>query len=109
MNRVLLHPLVRIQPSIFDEKIREEKGVVDASLHNILKKRVQQLASRTPDLEDLQALLDVLYMIRCNLFKGYKLHDSSRDQEILAAAVPILLQVVLELRLAHEQPAERRA
>jgi hypothetical protein len=109
LNQVSLYPLVKIEPSIFDEKIREETGVLDRTRHNVLKKRVHELASRPPVVEDLHALLDVIYLIRCNLFKGYKLHDSARDQEILAAAAPLLLEVALELRGLHEEAVMRPA
>lgn len=110
VNQITLHPLAALEPPIYDEKILETRpGVKDFTCHNVLKRVARELASRAATLEDLHAVLDLLYVIRCNLFKGYKLRDASRDQEVLAAAAPPLLAIALELHHVHEQAIERRA
>jgi hypothetical protein len=108
VNRVILHPLISLDP-IYDEKIFEESQQKDFSCFMAVKAIAPDLGSRSANVGDLNLLISLLYLIRCNLFKGYKLHDSVRDEKVLSAASPLLLAFTRALRLTHHEVIERQA
>lgn len=49
------------------------------------------------DLQKLNALIDLLYLVRCNKAHGFKTNDRTRDIEVLDATTPILYIIVTRL------------
>lgn len=47
---------------------------------------MQRYQSASTDLEKLDAVMMVVYMVRCNLQHGHKVPDSERDQKLCVAA-----------------------
>ena len=45
----------------------------------------------------LEALVDLLYIVRCNRHHGFKTPDRPRDREVLDATVPLLRELVTKL------------
>ena len=90
INMKSVEPLLRIEP-IFNEKIWQRKGCKDQDEHtraqNLLK---EALAGPCIQARHVEALADVLYIIRCNMVHGFKTIDGPRDQEVLDAAVNIM-------------------
>jgi hypothetical protein len=94
VNEVGLRPLASINPPIIDAKKWDQGNVRDEMRHNIVRKIVTELRRRDATVEDLQAVVELLYVIRCNHFHGAKSPERARDQEVLGAASPILLRLV---------------
>lgn len=91
---------VDLEP-VFDEKNWSRSGVEDHSKHNIVRKRLRTDGPRTVD--DLQALVEALYVVRCNLAHGFKTPDGARDREVLEAAAPVMLEIAAALRSVRDQ------
>ena len=49
------------------------------------------------DASSLKALVDLLYIVRCNRYHGFKTPNRPRDREVLDATVPLLRELVTQL------------
>ena len=90
-----LKNLLSIAP-VFNEKANK-KG--DTKIFNEL---IQQVSIPIAGVEDqdnpkLDALMSLLYLIRCNQVHGAKTRKNPRDEEVLSVAAPILKTVVMRL------------
>lgn len=54
---------------------------------------MQRYQSASTDLEKLDAVMMVVYMVRCNLQHGHKVPDSERDQKLCVAAGTMVVAV----------------
>lgn len=99
INNAKLDELLNIAP-IFNERdwIREAK--INTRDYNKLVETIALARSSNNNgfsNELLEALIDLLYVVRCNLFHGFKTPERPRDQEVLGATEPLLREVVLKL------------
>jgi hypothetical protein len=102
VNEIGLRPLASIKPPIIDAKKWDQLSVRDETKHNVVRKLVSDLRRRDATLNDLQAVVELLYLIRNNHFHGAKSPERRRDREVLGAAAPVLLLLV---RCARERYA----
>ncbi|TBL69774.1 hypothetical protein [Paenibacillus thalictri] len=98
-NTTKLDKLLSIAP-IFNERdwIREAK--INITEYSKLVDSIAIARSNNNDcfgIELLEALIDFLYVIRCNLFHGFKTPELPRDQEVLGATEPLLREIVFKL------------
>lgn len=84
---------------IFNERDWQRK----AKINNREFKRLLENIKRTltgridKDASSLEALVDLLYIVRCNRDHGFKTPDRPRDREVLDATVPLLRELVTQL------------
>ncbi len=107
-NHISLRPLVSIAP-VFEEKAWQRAGVQDSSRHREVQRRLTEIGTRAAIADDVVALVDLLYVIRCNLAHGFKGPERPRDQEVLDAAAPILLSFVQAVFTRHLRAQSRSA
>lgn len=92
-----LDELLNIAP-IFNERdwIREAK--VNTRDYDKLIDTIENAKNNEVyEIELLESLIDLLYIVRCNLFHGFKTPERPRDQEVLGATEPLLREIVLNL------------
>ena len=82
----LLAPILDLDV-IFDEKIWRRSQIKDSSKHGAARNRLLQLRGM-PTPEDIEAMVNVLYVVRCNLAHGFKTPNAPRDREVLEATAP---------------------
>jgi hypothetical protein len=97
LDRLPVEPFLALDP-IFEEKAWERSGEKKTGKHDTVRKQLQRrFAGRSP-VADLQALVDALYVVRCNLAHGFKTPDGPRDREVLTAAAPLVVEITTALR-----------
>jgi len=74
---------------------KEIRGSIEAHLSNLsalgdIPNHVSGESVRLRDPHDFSQLLDVVYVIRNNLFHGHKSPDDQRDEELVTVAYDIL-------------------
>jgi len=85
-------------PLIFDEKIWRDSGEKNNQRHRDVRRLLRDCGGRSPGQQEIEALAELLYVIRCAQFHGFKTPDGPRDQEVLDAAAPVLLDLVKRVR-----------
>ena len=97
-KREKLDSLLSISP-IFNERDWLRKARMDTKEFDCLVKTIKGTSSgRTAkDEASLEALVDLLYVVRCNRHHGFKTPDRPRDREVLDATVPLLRELVTKL------------
>ncbi|GED32102.1 hypothetical protein P9G84_02480 [Brevibacillus centrosporus] len=86
-------------PPIFDERIfnrTDQKN--DSKYRNLVRCAKRPFRGKSnEDKRTYEALIVLLYLVRCNLFHGFKTPDGPRDQEVMKATVPLLREIVTKL------------
>jgi hypothetical protein len=78
--------LFGIRP-IFHERDWQRRGIRNTQEHRNLKVALEEISlGRMPTKADVVLLLTLLYVVRCNMFHGFKTPSSKRDIEVLSAA-----------------------
>lgn len=68
--------------------------------HEKLKKALSNHLSRRPvGIDDINIVVDLLYVIRCNATHGFKTPNGPRDNDVLRSAVPVLEALISKLDL----------
>ena len=93
-----LDSLLSIAP-IFNERDWQRKAKMNTKEFNRLVETTKRgLTGRVDkDKPSLEALVDLLYVVRCNRHHGFKTPDRPRDREVLDATVPLLRELVTKL------------
>jgi len=93
-----LEKLLSITP-IFDERSWNREAKKNQVQYRNLAKYAKKPLTGNPD-EDVAAyyaLIDLLYVVRCNLYHGFKTPYGPRDNEVMEATVPLLRELVTKL------------
>ncbi|MCJ7647917.1 MAG: hypothetical protein MUP85_04840 [Candidatus Lokiarchaeota archaeon] len=93
-----LDSLFSIAP-IFNERDWQRKAKINnREFKSLLETTKRALTGRADeDASSLEALVDLLYIVRCNRCHGFKTPDRPRDREVLDATVPLLRELVTQL------------
>ena len=93
-----LDSLLSIAP-IFNERDWQREARINTSEFNRLVGTTKKTLSGRADEDEvlLEALVDLLYIVRCNRHHGFKTPDRPRDREVLDATVPLLRELVTKL------------
>lgn len=98
-----LNEIISIAP-IFSERhmVRYETNNINAfnKLFQVCQTPISGVEST--DLPKFEALISLLYVVRCNRSHGFKIPDNPRDEEVLNLSVPILETIVKELATKFE-------
>lgn len=97
VDRLPIEPFLALDP-IFEEKAWERSGEKKTGKHDAVRKQLQRHFSAQYTVADLQALVEALYVVRCNLMHGFKTSNGPRDREVLTAAAPLIFEVATALR-----------
>jgi len=95
-----LKNLLSIAP-IFNERAWLRDAKIDTKEFGLLVEVFRKGISGNPaeDIDILEALADLLYIIRCNRHHGYKTYDRPRDREVLDTSVSLLRKLVSKLAI----------
>jgi hypothetical protein len=93
-----LNSLLSIAP-IFNERDWLRKAKINTGEFDHFVKTTKRALSGRLDEDEalLEALVDLLYVVRCNRHHGFKTPDRLRDREVLDAKVPLLRDLVTKL------------
>ena len=93
-----LDNLLSIKP-IFNERDWLREARINTGEFDRLVEATKRVLSGTADEDEpsLEALVDLLYVVRCNRHHGFKTPDRPRDREVLDATVPLLRELVTKL------------
>ncbi len=93
-----LDSLLSIAP-IFNERDWQREAKIDTREFDHLVNTTKRTLSGRADEDEalLEALVDLLYVVRCNRHHGFKTPDCPRDREVLDATVPLLRELVTKL------------
>jgi hypothetical protein len=81
-----IRPLITIAP-VFDERDWQRKGIKNTAEHTAANATLTGvIQGRSPTEADVISLLNILYLIRCNMAHGFKVPHNHRDVEVLSAA-----------------------
>jgi hypothetical protein len=94
----LVNNLFSIAP-IFNVRDYLRRGDMNTNeFDNLLRLNlINNIGNPTSDLPKLYALMDLLYIVRCNKIHGFKVDNIPRDREVLDVTTPILEAIVLKL------------
>lgn len=96
-------------------RFRRIEPIADAQMWNRFDRRMvgrhikarhaldEVWAGATAELKHVEAVADVLYLVRCNMAHGHKLRYRERDTQVFEATLPILRALV------HSLPGDQRA
>lgn len=80
---------------IFDERIWRRRAQKRTRQHEILKRLLWSWRrGRRPKPAEVAKVLELIYVVRCNLHHGFKTPEGSRDRDVLAAVTPPLREIV---------------
>jgi hypothetical protein len=97
-----IRALTELDP-IYDEERWHRFGNKDKGRHIEAQRALRQvLEGEQPSSQHLQLLVEVLYVVRCNLFQGFKTPERRRDQDVLVAAGTALAPPVEALSTESE-------
>lgn len=103
IGQVLNTSFMHIEP-IANGRAWVEAGELDHTKHLNARARLGELTNGAePSLDHVQAVVDVLYVVRCNLAHGLKSRYAMRDQAVLRVTVPALRAVVYSLPVTEPQ------
>lgn len=90
--------LLSIKP-IFNERDWLRKARINTREFDRLVETTRRGLSGRADEDgpSFEALVDLLYVVRCNRHHGFKTPDRPRDREVLDATVPLLRELVTKL------------
>jgi hypothetical protein len=89
-----IRALTELDP-IYDEKLWHRFGNKDKGRHIEAQRALRRvLQGEPPSSQHLHLLVEVLYVVRCNLFHGFKTPERQRDQDVLMAAGMALAPLV---------------
>ena len=93
-----LNNLLSIAP-IFNERDWLREARMNTGRFDRLMEATKRPLSGRVDKDEptLEALVDLLYVVRCNRDHGFKTPDRPRDREVLDATVPLLGELVTKL------------
>jgi len=96
-----LDNLLSIAP-IFNERdwLRDTKLNTTEFDHLVKTTKIGLSGTTEKDEESLEALVSLLYVVRCNRYHGFKTPYCKRDREVLDTTVPLLRDLVSKL-VAH--------
>lgn len=101
LSQSVTRRLAVISP-IMEERIWHRLGKAMTGRHERAKRELRAVAAGAPPrVEQIKALTDVLYVVRCNMAHGFKTREGSRDTEVLEACLPALEQIARNLPI-HE-------
>ena len=93
-----LDSLLSIAPIFNERDWRHEARMNTREFALLVETTKRALSGRARQDEPLlEALIDLLYVVRCNRYHGFKTPDRHRDREVLDATVPLLRELVTKL------------
>lgn len=90
-----LDNLFSIAPIFNERDWKREAKINNREFKCLMETTKRALTGRTDeDTSSLEALVDLLYIVRCNRSHGFKTPSRPRDREVLDATVPLLRELV---------------
>jgi hypothetical protein len=100
-----INPIIELEP-IYDEKLWRRFEHEDRGKHLQAKRDLKEiLQGAAPGPSHLNLLADVLYVVRCNMFHGFKSADQERDRAVVSGTLPALASLVAALPVARQSAA----
>ncbi|MBU4266438.1 MAG: hypothetical protein KKE96_04335 [Candidatus Altiarchaeota archaeon] len=93
-----LEDLLSIKPIFSERDWLREARMNTREFDRLVETTKRALTGRVDEDEpSLEALVDLLYVVRCNRHHGFKTSGRPRDREVLDATVPVLRELVIKL------------
>jgi hypothetical protein len=93
-----LDSLFSIAPIFNERDWQREAKISNREFNRLVETTKRALTGKVnEDASSLEALVDLLYVVRCNRYHGFKTPDRPRDREVLDATVPLLRELVTQL------------
>ncbi len=93
-----LDSLFSIAPIFNERNWQREAKINNREFNHLVENTKRALTGKAnEDASSLEALVDLLYVVRCNRYHGFKTPDRPRDREVLDATVPLLRELVTQL------------